>query len=557
MIRMVVSGALLSACAAGLLVSFCTSPTAEGGGTRGGNPVVMGTIVGADGKAAANVRVSLHKASYDPLTDAPSVPSMTDTTNERGEYTIESSDSGLYTIEALATKNGTRLARFAVDLQHDSTLQLPADTLHAPGAISVIVPGGSATMGGYVYIPGTSAGISFSNTRDTVRLDSVPQGTVPELVCVQAATTVKSVIGRDVPVREGETTLIVNTPWKNHRRIILNTSSSGAGVKESVYGFPVLIRLHQNNFNFAGTDSSIMFTGTNNTVLPHEIERWDSATSRAELWVQVDTIRGNNATQSIMMYWGNQDSGFSASVKAVFDTANGFQGVWHLGDMPHSPVRDATVNRYNGESPDTAAPEVAEGIIGTCRAFNGTTDFITMPGTASGKLDFSENGTYTVGAWVSLDTFDNVSHCIVSKGYEQYYLRSTYISTNLPSATPYWEFVEFGETDKWQASNTPALSKQWTMLVGVRDGNRQLLFSNGELVDSTTDTWFNAVARTTANDLFIGRFSKKVTVPVNEGYCYFRGSIDEVRITSTARSPYWIRLSYMNQRSDDRLVVFE
>jgi hypothetical protein len=65
-----------------------------------------------------------------------------------------------------------------------------------------------------------------------------------------------------------------------------------------------------------------------------------------------------------------------------------------------------------------------------------------MPNTANSKLDFSQDGYYTVSAWVYLDTLDGVSHCIVSKGYEQYYLRSTYISTNVLNIKPMWEFVE-------------------------------------------------------------------------------------------------------------------
>jgi hypothetical protein len=37
----------------------------------------------------------------------------------------------------------------------------------------------------------------------------------------------------------------------------------------------------------------------------------------------------------------------------------------------------------------------------------------------------------------------------------------------------------------------------------------------------------------------------------------FCGCIDEVRVCRTIRSADWIKLSYMNQRPDDRLVVFK
>jgi hypothetical protein len=179
-----------------------------------------------------------------------------------------------------------------------------------------------------------------------------------------------------------------------------------------------------------------------------------------------------------------------------------------------------------------------------------------MPKTSNSKLNFPENGYYTVSAWVLLDTLDGKSHCIVSKGYEQYYLRSTYISTTLPYTTPLWEFVEFSDIDKWKTSTIQLSAKQWTLLVGVHQGTRQLLYCNGVLVDSTTDKWQNAVSRDTNNNLTLGRFAESVVLPIVEGYCYFKGGIDEVRICNIAQAPEWVKLCYMNQGADDKLVRF-
>ncbi|HMA64192.1 MAG TPA: DUF2341 domain-containing protein, partial [Chitinispirillaceae bacterium] len=284
----------------------------------------------------------------------------------------------------------------------------------------------------------------------------------------------------------------------------------------------------------------------------HAIERWDAVRKVAEIWVNVDTVYGNNQLQSIAMYWGNPSVQLQQSM-SVFDTLNGFQGVWHLGDSSNSILTDATDNGYNGLSPDSASVKIDEGVIGSSRYFDGN-DYITMPSTAQSRLSFDEGTTYSVSAWVRLDTFDNASHCIVSKGFEQYYLRSTYVSMNILSSIPLWEFVEFSETNKWQSLNSPVSAKTWALITGVRQGAVQKLYCNGLLVDSTVDVWKNTVSRNTANDLFIGRFASPVTLPLVEGHCYFKGSIDEVRIMSKAQSSDWIRLCYMNQRPDDKLV---
>ena len=95
------------------------------------------------------------------------------------------------------------------------------------------------------------------------------------------------------------------------------------------------------------------------------------------------------------------------------------------------------------------------------------------------------------------------------------------------------------------------------LLSGVRDGTSQYLYVNGERADTLIDFPFNA-ERDGSFDLMIGRFAQIMASPNNdEGYCYFKGSIDEVRICSRARSAAWVRLCYMNQRAEHKLVVFK
>ncbi|HEX2956322.1 MAG TPA: LamG-like jellyroll fold domain-containing protein [Chitinispirillaceae bacterium] len=155
-----------------------------------------------------------------------------------------------------------------------------------------------------------------------------------------------------------------------------------------------------------------------------------------------------------------------------------------------------------------------------------------------------------------MDTLDGTSHCIVSKGFEQYYLRFTYISV-ASKLSPLWEFVEFSENDKWQTLSTSASEKQWAFIVGVRDGKKQFLYCNGVLVDTTLDLWPYPATRSTSNDLYIRRFAKQTSTSLEEGIFHFKGGIDEVRIISKVENPDWIKLCYMNQRDDDRLVVFQ
>ena len=538
------------------VIISCSHPTssADGGGTRGGNPVITGKIVDTNGNAANDVTVSLLPADFNPVTETPPPRSEESTTDSKGIYTVTAPDTGRYTITAIQKSNGSRLLMFDVTAYPDSTTTAPDDTLHAPGTLELHLPEEEFYTDGYVYVPGTEIMAPISRTDDLLTIDSVPAETLPVLYYTGDNSTEQEVIRYDILIEPDQTTPVNNPQWRYSRGITLNTSPTGADMKDDLHNFPVLIRLTNDNFNFtqAGSDGTdLIVTGSTGTPLPLAIERWDTNGKQAEIWVTVDTIYGNDSSQSVTLYWGNGEMSAQTS-RTAFDTADGFAGVWHLNDAAGDSVRDATVNNYNGIASGNARPEIAEGIIGNCRRFDGTDDMITMPGTADCRLNFPENGTYTVSAWVLIDSFNNVPQLIVSKGYEQYFLRSTYFPSDFPS----WEFVEFHESDSWHSSRSTATGGEWVQIIGVRQGETQLLYVNGTLADSAADSWPVEAARDASNDLSIGAFLHEVTIPGNDGYCFFNGMIDEVRICDKARTSEWIRLSYMNQRSDDKLLQF-
>jgi len=115
------------------------------------------------------------------------------------------------------------------------------------------------------------------------------------------------------------------------------------------------------------------------------------------------------------------------------------------------------------------------------RQFDGQSSYITMPGTATGALDFPKNATYCVSAWVSADTLNGRYRIIASKGNKQYNLQI--------KNTDEWEFAEFRDTPQdsvgWEETTTPAAMDAWTYVVGMRVGAMQYLYVNGNCVDSS------------------------------------------------------------------------
>jgi hypothetical protein len=548
---------VLPAVVAGAALLSCTLGPIAAGGTdteTGGRSMVAGVITALDGRPASCTQVKLVPRGFNAFTMGKVGDSLIDTTDAQGNYVFKKVVPGYYSVQAVHLSKRTRLLITGRMIAGDTTI-VPSGTLQKPGAITLVVPQAISGDSGYAYLPGTDIVALHAPGRDEVELDSIPAGTIPEIRFNDNGDSTV-VIKLNVKVLPATMITIANPYWTSAQQIGLNTSASGANVQGDVYRFPVLVRLNTANFDFSRAKAGgadLRFTKPDNSFLYYEIAHWDAKGGQAEVWVNVDTVHGNDSAQSITMYWGNANAVDASNGTAVFDTGNGFQGVWHLNEGGNDPAHDATGNRYDGNAYNMSTASSVAGIAGNARAFDGISSYITMPNTANGKLNFPEDGYYTVSAWVLADTLDNFSHLIVSKGYEQYYLRITSWTT----LSPQWEFVEFNESTKWQTSTSPAASKQWTLVTGVRQGSRQFLYCNGELVDSSIAIWQNAVSRNTSNDLSIGKFLQQVTVPLSEGYCFFKGSIDEVRILSTAQSGDWIRLNYMNQRNDDRLVQFK
>ena len=135
-----------------------------------------------------------------------------------------------------------------------------------------------------------------------------------------------------------------------------------------MYNFPLLVRLDSTNFDFtqAIDSSDVRFARADGTHLLYQKERWDSTNKVAELWVLVDTVRSGQSSQYITMYWGKNGVFSKSNPNRVFDTANGFAGVWHLAN---SNFNDATPN--NNTAANTGTTDTSA-VIATGRKFVGT-----------------------------------------------------------------------------------------------------------------------------------------------------------------------------------------
>ena len=528
--------AVVALCLYPAVYTGCTSPTSAGVGSEVTNGTVSGSLFTPDGSPAKRTRVMLLPDRYDPMNDDPVPDSSIDTTDDHGRFILQAAAGVAFNIEAVQPGSGNRVLITGVTTKRKDTLYLPTRKIAPPGAIQLLFPGPETPDNGYVYLPGTTR---FAEIHDgKACIDSVPAGSVSVVAYADATGSDKdSIIAVDLTVSESSTVVIVNASvWSHSKRVYLNTTVSGAGVAGMVLDFPVLVRLTSNNFDFdqAHPDGGdLRFIKENGTPLAHQIERWDAAIDRAEIWVNVDTVYGNVSTRSITMYWGNSEAAGISNGTAVFDTAAGFLGVWHLD----GGCSDATPGNHDGS--ENGVTDTA-GIIGDAKRFNGDA-FIQIPGL------LGEPQSVTLSAWVRLDSIDGPGQEIISIG-DGVAIRADQIDLEGTGGF----FCCSADTDTvhvFSNSEVYLAATGWRHVAYTIDaaGHAQSMYIDGALQRSLNDT----------NEIHYTGLGQNTQIGAhgnNKTMFNVLGSIDEVRVCRIARSADWIKLSYMNQKEQDALL---
>jgi len=345
--------------------------------------------------------------------------------------------------------------------------------------------------------------------------------------------------GRSSLNRTSYITVTPNPPWYScswsYRK---NITIDKSGVSGTQTNFPVLINLTSDSDlrNYARSDGyDILFTLSDGTTkIPHEIERYTSSSGGLTAWVKVPSI-SSSANTTIYMYYGNAASANQQDKTNVW--TNSFRGVWHLNESSGNAL-DSTSYGTSGTYSGTYTRNVA-GKVSRGTDFN-TNGELDWGDPADGHLDFG-TGSLTVSAWVNIDaTVGSGSWpTIIWKGIGSY--TSGYdLEYEDDTNTMYFNIAD-GSTNEWGMSSSTTFSDDtWYYIVGVADrtGNRMHIYKNG--VDTAGDTISPLGSIDTTGHAAVG---------ADGGWGWFDGILDEVRISNTARSAFWISTEYNNQNS--------
>lgn len=268
------------------------------------------------------------------------------------------------------------------------------------------------------------------------------------------------------------------------------------------------------------------------SLLVWEIESYDPQTGALLAWVKVPTLSHTTDTVIYLCY-GNAAAGTDQSNKAGTWDAS-FLAVYHLGNGTTVDVSDATGNLNGTNNGSTAAA----GIVGGGASFGGSA-YVSL-----GTFIGIGSGTHTISLWCNPSLLDGVNRRPVTFPFDDTLTDEPLFTLGLTSGTGVSTAGMGGAPYTCYIPVTTTVNA-WQKIDGVIDGNNLSVYLNGTLVATKTCT-----TALPANPIgYLGRYN------ANYGE-YFEGLIDEVRVSTVARSADWIAAEYANQISPSTFYTF-
>ncbi len=545
------------------LASIALLSSCVGGGNSGSETTngLSGIVHDTKGMPVKGARVTLYPEDYNPymkdnLTKDKSSALPETKTNAQGQYLWNDLPPGQYHLEFSDSIHGTKSLLQGVVIGSDGHSLTLNGVLTAPGSLNIRLADYLAQgEKGYVYLPGSSF---FQNVDSTtlvlndLHLQGLAAGQFDQMILViESPAASKTIsIAENFKIQSDSTTLAEYfSTWKASKFISLNPASMG--LQNTIVNYPFLVRLDSSNFNFnqaQANGNDLRFIRVNGKPLEYQIEKWDSLARKAEIWVRIDTIYAKNANQNLQMFWGQANALAMVNRNPIFDTANGFSGVWHFSETANEKINgylDITPNHGGLTSLGINANSQGLGIIGYSKFFNG--NYNDSLGSLFGPVPkgIGGNGAFTVTFWMKFKLMAQ-RQTLMDFGTEKS-LQDFHFLIRSDTAT------QFGGIDVDKSSGTDPATWQnvfnigdyiekWTFVATVYDPNKKSIstYFNGIKMKESITPALNI-------DKLGGlRLSRQLKIQPGDGP--FNGDIDELRFYHTSLSPDQILLDFETQK---------
>lgn len=343
----------------------------------------------------------------------------------------------------------------------------------------------------------------------------------------------------------------------NQRIIIDSDSMIGNDSAPDPINFPLLLKLSDPLnplFLNAQTDGDdIFFTIADGTRIDHEIVKYDAVAKEFFVWVRIPVLSAAGDTD-IFMYYGNDDMNLQPQQNPEGVWNSNYVMVQHL-DETSGQHFDSTSNANDGTS-QNGVNQNATGKIGGADSFDGVDDYVTVADPGISSLDTTS--AFTISVWIYPNQIPLTRYGVVSKrkttvsrsGYFLGLDNEGWCDDN-PLDTEATVGFHYGEQGGIYAECTGlgvVSPNVWTYVTVTYNatGDARAIYINGVL-QSTISSRTISTIESNDQSLFIGKGHYDLP---------FNGTIDEVRISNTARSVDWISAEYNNQNNPDAYLTF-
>jgi len=338
--------------------------------------------------------------------------------------------------------------------------------------------------------------------------------------------------------------------WPYRQKITIDNSASN----ETLNNFPVLVHISTANcgthFDFSTDSNTVRFIDADDsTACDFEIEYWSlsTTTGTADIHVEIPAIQSQASTDYFYMYYGASDVDNASNPEAVWDS--NFVMVQHLQEDPSGSAPqmiDSTSFDHDGTSAGsmTSSDQVIGKVDGALD-FDATDDEIDC-GDDTYSDGFAFGNTYDDDPFTlevifkinSITTFQSIiSKRSIADGWMEWQFGIASANNN----------INFIMHTGYAGRNTgdEITTDTWFYAVGTYDGSGDShsgtdIYLNGEIADIANTGNENTNIADTPCPVYIG------SIHDSNGTYRFDGIIDEIRISDIARSPDWIKATYLS-----------
>ena len=302
---------------------------------------------------------------------------------------------------------------------------------------------------------------------------------------------------------------------------------SGYAGTDTLTNFPVLVKLAAGTpagFDYADCaedGADIRFASPDGTVLPHEIDTWNT-NGESFVWVKIPAISGT-ATAFSMYYAASDPARLPPVDPHDVWTAAGHRAVWHFAADATESAQGLVASTASG----TPSYE-NDGAVGKCWQSAGEA-WLQYANDVSWSA-LGAGSTLTISAWAKFD----------STSYDYNRILSTMSTWEQPSG---YELTV--QDDKNEITVGSSGRSQYQKVVSPGPSDEMVYLTAVYNADRYADLYVNGVLQAHQQLNAVVQPTEPMTVAcVGNGGKVWNGSLDELRLHAAAESADWVKACY-------------